>query len=298
MTYIDNPTSYQNPKISVVIPVYNGSNYIREAIDSVLNQTYKNYEIIIVDDGSTDNTWEIIQSYGGKVRGFRKENGGVSTALNYAIDVMESEWFAWLSHDDLWLPTKLESQVQWMGQHPGCGMYYAGQYLMNQDYKIYSGVSGTSFPVGKNLRMMIRYNYISGITTLIHKRCFNVVGNFSTEYRCVQDADLWFRIMSEYPVSSQKTYLAISRVHGEQTGVRSKSRCRGEVFNIKKEWLEIPAEILYNSEKLGICLRMRKWMFSKYVLFRLKHSIPDYRRIIDMMKIKIMRLPNYEEIMS
>ena len=74
------------PKVSVIIPVYNGSNYMREAIDSALAQTYKNIEIIVVNDGSTDNTEEIALSYGDKIKYYSKENGGVATALNFAIE--------------------------------------------------------------------------------------------------------------------------------------------------------------------------------------------------------------------
>ena len=117
-----------NPLVSAVIPVYNGSNYLREAINSVLNQTYSNIEVIVVDDGSTDDTWTIIQSYGDKIRGFHKENGGVSSALNLAIDNMKGEWFAWLSHDDLWLSNKIEMQIHYLQENPGKGIYYSGYY--------------------------------------------------------------------------------------------------------------------------------------------------------------------------
>ena len=101
------------PKISVIIPVYNGQNYLREAIDSVFTQTYKNYEMIVVDDGSTDKTWEMIQSYGSHLYGIQKENGGVASALNCGIRHASGEYIAWLSHDDLFLPNKLERQVDY-----------------------------------------------------------------------------------------------------------------------------------------------------------------------------------------
>ena len=82
-----------NPLVSIVIPVYNGAEYMREAIDSALAQTYKNIEVIVVNDGSKDNTDEIARSYGEKIRYFKKENGGVSTALNLAIQNMQGEYF-------------------------------------------------------------------------------------------------------------------------------------------------------------------------------------------------------------
>ena len=101
-----------DPLVSIVIPVYNGANFVREAIDSALAQTYRNIEIIVVNDGSTDNTRDIALSYGDKIRYFEKENGGVSTALNLAISEMKGEYFSWLSHDDLYAPEKVEAEIE------------------------------------------------------------------------------------------------------------------------------------------------------------------------------------------
>ena len=104
------------PKISIVIPAYNASNYLAEAIDSALAQTYPNVEIIVVNDGSKDEgaTEQIALSYGDKIRYFSKENGGSSSALNMGIANMTGEWFSWLSHDDLYLPNKLERQIEYI----------------------------------------------------------------------------------------------------------------------------------------------------------------------------------------
>ena len=83
-----------NPLVSIIIPVYNGSNYVKEAIDSALAQTYKNIEVIVVNDGSTDNTEKIVKSYGDKIRYFYKENGGVASALNLAIENSKGEYIS------------------------------------------------------------------------------------------------------------------------------------------------------------------------------------------------------------
>ena len=102
-----------NPKVSIIIPVYNGANYVAEAIDSALAQTYKNIEIIVVNDGSRDDgaTEKVVLSYGDKIKYIAKENGGVSTALNRGIAEMTGEYFSWLSHDDAYTPEKIENQV-------------------------------------------------------------------------------------------------------------------------------------------------------------------------------------------
>lgn len=102
------------PLVSIIIPVYNGSNYLEESINSALAQTYRNIEVIVVNDGSTDGgaTERIALSYGDRIRYFYKENGGVSTALNLGLEKMKGEWFSWLSHDDLYLPEKLSPKYE------------------------------------------------------------------------------------------------------------------------------------------------------------------------------------------
>ena len=105
-----------NPKVSIVIPVYNGSDYLEEAIESALNQTYKNIEVIIVNDGSNDNgkTEGVAQSFGHRITYFVKDNGGVASALNYGCEKMTGDFFSWLSHDDVYYPNKIEKQVEYL----------------------------------------------------------------------------------------------------------------------------------------------------------------------------------------
>ena len=106
--------SKKNPKVSIVIPVYNGSNYLKDAIDSALSQTYNNLEIIVVNDGSNDEgkTKAIAESYGNKIIYLEKENGGASSALNLARKKMTGDYFSWLSHDDMYYPNKISRQVE------------------------------------------------------------------------------------------------------------------------------------------------------------------------------------------
>src|SRR5690606_15704202 len=105
-----------HPKISIVIPVYNGTNYMREAIDSALAQSYDNKEIIVINDGSNDNgkTLALAQTYGNKIRLSDKPNGGVASALNTGIESATGEYISWLSHDDVYPADKLEKQVTYL----------------------------------------------------------------------------------------------------------------------------------------------------------------------------------------
>ena len=110
----------ESPLVSIVIPVYNGTNFLKDAIDSALRQTYKNIEVIVVNDGSTDNggTEGIALSYGDKIRYFKKENGGVASALNHGIKEMRGEYFSWLSHDDVYNDNKIEEQINFLKKYP------------------------------------------------------------------------------------------------------------------------------------------------------------------------------------
>ena len=128
-----------SPKVTIVIPVYNGSNYMREAIDSALAQTYENIEILVVNDGSKDGgkTRDIALAYGDKIRYFEKENGGVATALNLAIQEMQGEYFSWLSHDDVYYPDKIQAEIEYL-QKIGREdvIVYSDQDYIDRDSKI------------------------------------------------------------------------------------------------------------------------------------------------------------------
>ena len=269
------------PLISVAIPVYNGDNYLREAIDSVLAQTYTNYEIIVVDDGSTDNTWDIIQSYGSKVRGFKKENGGVSTALNYAITQMKGEWFAWLSHDDLWMPEKLERQVLYINENPDVKLCYSGFELIDKDGNKISEHLGVWFKKGKDIRYMVLCGpYINGITTLLHRSCFIECGLFREDLRCVQDADMWVKIARRYHLGLVPFCLAKTRCHNQQIGQLNSSKCQKEYLYLFKGIVQsLTPEDVFPDEVIGGDIGFKtivKCFLFKSVLclYHSIHSIP------------------------
>lgn len=134
------------PVVSIIIPVYNGSNYLAEAIESALAQTYRPLEIIVVNDGSRDDgaSERVAKSYGDKIRYFPKNNGGVSSALNVGIKNMQGEWFSWLSHDDLYYPDKIKRQIQEINerlnrkavQKPDDLVLYTAGELVDKDGKL------------------------------------------------------------------------------------------------------------------------------------------------------------------
>ena len=204
------------PHVSVVIPVYNGVNFLKEAVESVFAQTYTDYEILIVDDGSTDDTPAVVASLGSRVRYFRKPNGGVATALNRGIREMRGCWFAWLSHDDLWMPRKLEKQVEFLNAHPDVSACYT-------DFRVIDG-AGTAlrdvrtpwYPRAQALRCLFSSSYIGGSTMLVGKRCFDELGAFDESLRTTQDAEMWLRVQRRFEIGRVGEVLIAQRVHAGQ----------------------------------------------------------------------------------
>jgi glycosyltransferase involved in cell wall biosynthesis len=223
-----------SPSVSIIIPVYNGTNYLREAVESVLAQTYADYEVLVVDDGSTDGTWDLIQSYGDRVRGFRKPNGGVASALNLGIREMRGRWFAWLSHDDLWLPDKLEKQVSFLEANPQFKGCYTDFIVMDEHGKTLHVIDTPWYPRHQAVRELFRGAYINGSSILVERSCFDEAGTFSQRWRYNQDTHMWLRLLRRYEIGRVAEKLVKQRVHGAQDS-RNVERHRAETLEMFKE---------------------------------------------------------------
>lgn len=215
-----------NPLVSIVIPVYNGSNFLKEAIDSALAQTYKNIEVIVVNDGSTDDgaTEKIALSYGDKIRYFHKENGGVSTALNMGIENMKGEYFSWLSHDDMYKPWKIEKQVQAINDL-GVNdviVYCNTEQINKNSIRIREAKNNKNLKFGLNtyvdsLNALFRSGSFSGCALLIPKKAFDLSGVFDEKLRYAQDTLMWAKIFfNKFSLFYVDCVGVMSRIHNGQ----------------------------------------------------------------------------------
>lgn len=223
------------PKISIVIPAYNASNYLADAIDSALAQTYPNVEIIVVNDGSKDDgaTRAVALSYGDKIRYFEKENGGSSSALNVGIANMTGEWFSWLSHDDLYVPEKLKTQIEYINaleieisdleKH----IFFSASELIDANGKTIRACNINAarrlkekieaFPHNGYLIAEPTEYLFHGCSCLVHREAFADVGNFDEKLRLLNDVDMWYRLYSaDYKVHYIPEPLVKGRVHAKQ----------------------------------------------------------------------------------
>ena len=230
------------PLVSIVIPVYNGANYLREAVGSALAQTYPHCEILVVNDGSTDGgaTEAIALSYGEQIRYFVKENGGVASALNMGIENMRGDFFSWLSHDDVYMPEKLSHQIDLLSRlspPPEQAFVFSNfAYISAQGQHLWPAHEGT---VPQNIHPMLAVfqQCINGCTVLIHRDLFSSVGLFKA-LPTTQDYDMWFRMArrAKFIYSSEITVL--SRLHDSQGFRTEAARQEADVL-----WLRLLHDI-------------------------------------------------------
>lgn len=195
-------------KISVVIPAYYAQDTIARAIQSVLNQTRPADEIIVIDDGSSDNTAQAAGSFGEKVTVIRQTNAGASVARNKGIEASHGEWIAFLDADDEWLPDKLKLQSEQLQRHPRLKWSYTNLSSDKTDRGIVSPIHPAPLPEmtvnasGCFEDYLYAYRcgfFASTITLMIHRSVFDSAGLFEVGMRRAQDTDLWFRIAYQYP---------------------------------------------------------------------------------------------------
>ena len=189
------------PRVSVIVPTFNCARYLSRALDSALAQTFRDYEILVVDDGSTDETRELVDRYGGKVRYFYQANGGLSSARNLALSKASGEFIAYLDADDMWYPQKLETQVEFLDRNQDCGLVHSDVTVIDEmDQVIYFQVNkerGREVPQGGSMRALLQENHVLILTVLERRDCIERVGTFDERLKETQDYLHWMLLAME-----------------------------------------------------------------------------------------------------
>ena len=210
-------------RVSVIIPTYNCAQYIGVAVESVLAQTFADYELIVVDDGSTDETGDVLKQYEGRLTLIRQENQERSAARNTGIRASAGQYIAFLDSDDIWQPDKLERQVAILDQHPEVVLTYCqASYVDTEGRPIRfvgesaSGESGTEVVVSDLSRDLLLGNVISGgcSTPIVRREALDEVGFFDETLCYPEDWDLWVRLSKKGPFAYVPRPLARYRVYG------------------------------------------------------------------------------------
>lgn len=211
-----------NPLVSIIIPVFNGANYLEGTIKSALGQTYQNIEVIVINDGSSDNgaTEKIAKQFGDQIRYFHQANGGCAAALNCGIAHMKGEYFSWLSHDDLYVPEKISEQIELLKElvNKNSIIYSAYEYIDEKSNHIdfvFPHETLSSKDLTNPLMPLLR-GLINGCALLIPKKLFVEIGTFDITKRTTQDYALWFDCLRKAPLEYISKPLIKCRIHSAQ----------------------------------------------------------------------------------
>ncbi|MBN1932633.1 MAG: glycosyltransferase [Desulfobacterales bacterium] len=198
------------PLVSVIIPTYNRGWTLKEAVDSVLTQDFRDFELIVVDDGSDDNTPEILESYANSICVIRQNNQGVSAARNKGVAAASGRFLAFLDSDDLWLPKKLLAQVEFFNQDLKALICQTEELWIRNGLRV-NPKKRHQKPSGNIFERSLALCLVSPSAVMIARSLFESVGGFDENLPACEDYDLWLRISCRYPVYLIDTPLIIKR---------------------------------------------------------------------------------------
>lgn len=210
------------PRVSVIMPVYNGEKYIRDSVNSILKQTYQDFELVIINDGSTDRTKFIIDQYAEtypKVKVFHCEHKGVSAAANFGMENSTGEYIARLDSDDKAVPERLAVQVKFLDEHPDidlAGSYFKAFHVNGRVQDIVIATSNEELQ-----RILPQYNQMGHSTIMMRRSVLDKVGMYDTSFTLAEDYEFYLRVIEKGKIANIPQFLVYYRFHPEQATTRS-----------------------------------------------------------------------------
>lgn len=268
----------KKPLVSVILPVYNGLPYLEKAIQSILNQTFSNFELLILDDASTDNSWELIKKYAAKdkrIRAFQnKKNLGIGKALNLLIKKTSAQFLARMDADDLMLEKRLEKQINYLQKHPD--IVVLGSFMKEIDKK--DRVMGKRIMPVKHKDIYNMMYYAMGIQnpTVVFNRKL-IPQNFSwyQEAGLIEDLDMFFRLFKYGRFANLPEFLMLYRIHGENLSLKKVKKTFKAAQKIREKAIReysyqpaLKARFLHLIESVLIGLTPEKYVLKLYSVFR------------------------------
>lgn len=188
------------PRVSIVIPTYNRSGIVQRAIDSVLAQTFADLEVVVVDDGSTDDTRAALSAYGGRVRYARQENAGPAAARNHGMRLARGEYVGFLDSDDLYFPENVAAHLRVFEKNPEAGLVYAGIEIVDHEGTRIKEVRPNPEDRGLVFERLVRYNFVTASTVLMRRAAMEFAGTMNTTLWFAEDWYYWLRVASRFPI--------------------------------------------------------------------------------------------------
>lgn len=264
-------------QVAVVVPCYNAAPYLRRAIESVFAQTYKDYRVYVIDDGSTDDTAEVLRAYGSRIITIRQPNAGPASARNHGIRMSNSEYVALLDADDEWLPFKLEQQIQFLRDAPRIGMLYSdcsnsGLGGFAESYFARVGIP----PTGRVFEQILSQGcHVYPSTVVLRRECLEDVGWFDESLAVSEDYNLWLRIAARWEIGVIPEVLAIRHVTpGSLSLTTSKDRARSLTIVSFEHVMESSPAL--RPDQLRALRRAIAQRYSHYATYLLANG--EYRR--------------------
>lgn len=250
------------PKVSVVIPAYNAMGDLPETLESVLRQTFTDFEVLIINDGSSDNIVEWASGVKDpRVKLISQANQGVSVARNTGIAQAQGEYIAFLDADDLWEPTKLEKQVRRLDDNPAVGLVYTWTALIDSEGKL----TGTVFcyeAQGNVWETILVHDIVcNGSCAMVRRSCFETAGVFDPTLSSAADFDMWTRIAAHYPFAVVKELLVHYRKAPNTMSKNRQKMIQDFRLTLEKRYQSVPLEFLYlRNRAYGHMYRWQAWL--------------------------------------
>lgn len=272
------------PLVTVIVPAYNHELYIEECLKSVINQTYPHLQVIVINDGSKDNTGYIIEKFigvqGRPIEYLTKNNEGLCKTLNLGIELANGKYIAFIASDDMWLPSRIEEQVLFLEQNNNIGLVFSDAYFMRYDNPTTIKYSDYKPRIKKHFLNSIQNrniyeallveNIILSLTVLIRKECFEKVGFFDISLK-YEDYDMWLRVCRQYPIAFIDKPLAYYRTHDSNLSNNTKIMLIGALQAIFKQYKQHPIR----RRPIKAAVLLTKFMFTivknrinKFINFR------------------------------
>jgi len=210
------------PFVSIIIPAFNAAKYLPAAIDSVLSQQNIRLQTIVINDGSTDNTLEILEKYCAEVTIVDQENSGVSAARNAGLNYVDGKYIVFLDADDIFLPKKLAIQAGFLEENPDVGAVFSDVICFQEDetglrktwpHKVNKKIKDQMGPPAHNQEIFLTQNILPPVAAMVRTSCVKIIGGFDTSLSGVEDWDCWYRIGAQFQMAYLNQPTALYRVH-------------------------------------------------------------------------------------
>lgn len=279
------------PAVSIIMPAYNAEKTIAESIQSVLNQTYTNWELIVINDGSVDKTSAIVQNYkDSRIILLEQQNSGVAEARNNGIRNASGKMIAFLDSDDLWLKTKLEKFISYVNEYNFTGLIYSKMRFFNDNPQ--NSVSYNpwkAFDESNPYYHLLLVDYVPTLTVIVNKEIFDDVGLFDKDFFGTEDWDMWIRIVHKYPVALIDEELSLYRNHA--SGISKKFDRQHH-----QEYLVMQKHLLHNPGLSPLLKKKGLWIwYSHELVHRLKNfqflkAANIYIKMLSCLPISLVQL--------